>query len=69
MLERAEEVGAEAAAVLVGTGEAIAGENAREKILGEVAGFVVVAAFAAEVGEDGVVVGVAEFAEGSAGFG
>ena len=68
MFERAEKIGAEAAAGFFRAGESATGENAGEEILGEFAGFVVIAPFFAEEGKDSVVVSFAEIGERGAGF-
>ena len=66
VFEGAEEVGAEAGLAWLEGGEGIAGEKPGEEVVGEVAGCVIGAAFFAEEGDDGCVVGLAEIAEGLA---
>ena len=65
MFEGGEEEGAESAAVAVQAGEVIFLEEAGEEFLGEVLGIGAGMALAADVGVEGIPVGVAEFLQGA----
>ena len=69
VFDGAEEVAAEAATGGIGAAEGTGGEDAGEELVGEIAGGVFIPAADAEEGDDGGVVGGAEFAEGSPGGG
>ena len=66
-LHEGEEEGAQAALFFAGAGESVALEEAVEECLGEVFGFVVGSAAAADVGVEGKPVEAAEVAEGAGG--